>query len=200
MTGLDTIVEQILREAQNEAEEIKAQAARNADSIIANAKKTVDKMSAETKDKVVETEKSGQFRARSSAELKKRQAVLFAKQGIIKDMMDKAYRKMLELPDDEYFDIIMRCLNAAVQPKRGVILFCEKDRERLTFAREREIKKIAKECGGELSVSEKSADIEGGFILSYGGIEENCSWRAMFDANREQLADKVNLFLFAESK
>ena len=83
MTGLDTIVEQILREAQNEAEEIKAQAARNADSIIANAKKTVDKMSAETKDKVVETEKSGQFRARSSAELKKRQAVLFAKQGII---------------------------------------------------------------------------------------------------------------------
>ena len=44
MTGLETIVEQILQEAQKEAEEIKAQAARNADSIIANAKKTVDKM------------------------------------------------------------------------------------------------------------------------------------------------------------
>ena len=37
MTGLETIVEQILQEAQKEAEEIKAQAARNADSIIANA-------------------------------------------------------------------------------------------------------------------------------------------------------------------
>ena len=36
MTGLETIVEQILQEAQKEAEEIKAQAARNADSIIAN--------------------------------------------------------------------------------------------------------------------------------------------------------------------
>ena len=48
MTGLDTIVEQILQEAQKEAEEIKAQAARNADSIIANAKKTVDKMNEET--------------------------------------------------------------------------------------------------------------------------------------------------------
>ena len=41
MTGLETIVEQILQEAQKEAEEIKAQAARNADSIIANAKKSV---------------------------------------------------------------------------------------------------------------------------------------------------------------
>ena len=52
MTGLETIVEQILQEAQKEAEEIKAQAARNADSIIANAKKTVDKMNEETREKV----------------------------------------------------------------------------------------------------------------------------------------------------
>ena len=50
MTGLETIVEQILQEAQKEAGEIKAQAARNADSIIANAKKTVDKMNEETGD------------------------------------------------------------------------------------------------------------------------------------------------------
>ena len=50
MTGLETIVEQILQEAQKEAEEIKAQAARNADSIIANAKKTVDKMNEETRE------------------------------------------------------------------------------------------------------------------------------------------------------
>ena len=58
MTGLDTIVEQILQEAQKEAEEIKAQAARNADSIIANAKKTVDKMNEETGEKVAQAEKS----------------------------------------------------------------------------------------------------------------------------------------------
>ena len=56
MTGLDTIVEQILQEAQKEAEEIKAQAARNADSIIANAKKTVDKMNEETGEKVAQGE------------------------------------------------------------------------------------------------------------------------------------------------
>lgn len=59
MTGLETIVEQILQEAQKEAEEIKAQAARNADSIIANAKKTVDKMNEETREKVAQAEKSG---------------------------------------------------------------------------------------------------------------------------------------------
>mgnify|MGYP003200146593 CR=1 FL=1 len=78
MTGLETIVEQILQEAQKEAEEIKAQAARNADSIIANAKKTVDKMNEETREKVAQAEKSGSFRAKSSSELKKRQAILAA--------------------------------------------------------------------------------------------------------------------------
>lgn len=110
MTGLETIVEQILQEAQKEAEEIKAQAARNADSIIANAKKTVDKMNEETREKVAQAEKSGSFRAKSSSELKKRQAILAAKQSIIGNMLDKAYDAMVALPDEEYFQVIVKCL------------------------------------------------------------------------------------------
>lgn len=200
MTGLDTIVEQILQEGQKAADDIKTQADKEVQAIIANAEKTVEKMNAATADKVEMTAKSGQFRAQSSAELKKRQAVLLAKQGIIKDIMDKAYNRMIGLPDEEYFEIIMTCLKAAALPKKGMIIFNAKDQDRLTFAMKQEIKKIAKERGGELDIADTSSDIEGGFILSYGGIEENCSFKAMFDANKESLADKVNQFLFVESK
>ena len=51
-----------------------------------------------------------------------------------------------------------------------------------------------------LRVSNGNCDIDGGFILIYGGIEENCSFRAMLDANREHLADKVNELLFVDNR
>ena len=196
MTGLETIGEQILQEAQKEAEEIKAQAARNADSIIANAKKTVDKMNEETREKVAQAEKSGSFRAKSSSELKKRQAILAAKQSIIGNMLDKAYDAMVALPDEEYF----KCLEKSVQPKSGEICFSGKDRKRLTPQSEKQIEQIAAAHGGSLKVSNGNCDIDGGFILIYGGIEENCSFRAMLDANREHLADKVNELVFVDNR
>ena len=192
MTGLDTIVEQILQEAQKEAEEIKAQAARNADSIIANAKKTVDKMNEETGEKVAQAEKSGSFRAKSS--------ILAAKQTIIGNMLDKAYDAMVALPDEEYFRVIVRCLEKSVQPKSGEICFSGKDRKRLTPQTEKQIEQIAAAHGGSLKVSDGNCDIDGGFVLIYGGIEENCSFRAMLDANREHLADKVNELLFVDNR
>ena len=35
------------------------------------------------------------------------------------------------------------------------------------------------------------------FVLIYGGIEENCTFPALFDAKREQLQDLVHRLLFA---
>ena len=37
--------------------------------------------------------------------------------------------------------------------------------------------------------------IDGGFILVYGGVEENCSIEALFYAEQERLQDKVQAFL-----
>ena len=38
--------------------------------------------------------------------------------------------------------------------------------------------------------------IEDGFVLVYGGIEENCTFRALMDAKKDQLQDTVNQILF----
>ena len=38
--------------------------------------------------------------------------------------------------------------------------------------------------------------MDGGFLLVYGGIEENCTIRAVFDSKREELSDHVNRLLF----
>ena len=55
----------------------------------------------------------------------------------------------------------------------------------------------AKKKGGSLELTETVPDgMDGGFILTYGGIEENCTIKALFDARREELSDKVNRQLF----
>ena len=38
--------------------------------------------------------------------------------------------------------------------------------------------------------------MDGGFLLVYGGIEENCTISAVFASKREELSDQVNRLLF----
>ena len=61
----------------------------------------------------------------------------------------------------------------------------------------KEIEEIALANGGKLTVAGAGRDnIDNGFILAYGGVEENCTIRAMFDAKRDELADIVHRMLF----
>ena len=57
--------------------------------------------------------------------------------------------------------------------------------------------KIASRAGGSLSFDSKPAPIESGFILSYGGIEENCSLKSIFAANKDQIQDTAMKVLFS---
>ena len=60
---------------------------------------------------------------------------------------------------------------------------------------EEKIIAAAAEKGGSLVLS-KERSIEDGFILVYGGIEENCTLKALLDAKKDELQDKVNEILF----
>ncbi len=65
----------------------------------------------------------------------------------------------------------------------------------------KEIEEIALAKGGKLTVAGAGRDnIDNGFILAYGGIEENCTIRAMFDAKRDELSDIVHRLLFIMRK
>ena len=60
-----------------------------------------------------------------------------------------------------------------------------------------ELQAVAREKGGSLTLSGETRAMDGGFVLLYGGIEENCTVRALFDARREALQDQVHALLFA---
>ena len=56
---------------------------------------------------------------------------------------------------------------------------------------------IAQEKGGALTLAPAGQVVGGGFILVYGGIEEKCTFPALFEARKEELQDLVHKQLFA---
>ena len=174
MTGLDKIISQILEDAGKEAQEISEKAKSEAEAVLAEAKAGCKKIAAENDEKLAGEATSYMERIKSSAELKKRQAVLLAKQQVITEMLDKY-----------------------VLPKTGEIYFSEKDLDRMPQGFEAVIEKAAVSKGGSLTLVKEPKNIDGGFILVYGGIEENCSFRALLAARRDELSDKVHAMLFS---
>ena len=54
----------------------------------------------------------------------------------------------------------------------------------------------ARQAGGSLTVARTEDKLDKGFILSYGGIEENCSFKALFADKKDELNDRVSKLLF----
>lgn len=84
-------------------------------------------------------------------------------------------------------------------PKDGEIHFSKTDLERMPSGFGKVIEDAAAQNGGTLVLSQEAMQIDGGFILVYGGVEENCSLQTIFHTQREYLADKVHEFLIQEN-
>ena len=48
----------------------------------------------------------------------------------------------------------------------------------------------------ELKLSKQTADMNGGFLLVYGGIEMNCGFDALFAAAEDDMRDRAHEILF----
>ena len=127
----------------------------------------------------------------------RKKALLQAKQELIRGVLEKAQAQILSLETPAYFDMIREMLKKYAQPEAGTIRFSKKDLERMPEGFETEIQNIAGEKGGSLALEKDPADLDGGFILIYGGIEENCTIGAMFEAKRDELSDCVHKVMFA---
>lgn len=197
MTGLEKMKSQILDEANRSAGEILEQAKKEADAVMAEARKNTEAECQRISEKSEADAESLKGRAESSCDLQKRKAVLKAKQEVISEILKRAYKKMLASDTETYFDIIRKMLNKYVLPEEGEICFSSDDKKRMPDGFEKEIAAIAAAKGGKLIVSKEERNIQGGFVLIYGGIEENCTFKAMFDSRRGELSDKVHALLFS---
>lgn len=198
MSGLDKMKARILEEAEGSAREILDNARREADGILEAAEKEAqagaDALIAKAEREADDYEK----RTVSSLDMERKRQLLTARQEIISEVLDRAYEKVRDLDEKEYFEIMGKLLEKYVQPEAGVICFSGKDLKRMPEEFREKIRRTAGERGGSLTLSEEPGQMEAGFLLIYGGIEENCTLRAVFRGKRDELSDLVNRELFGK--
>ncbi len=197
MTGLDKIVNLIDEEASASAYEIINSAEEKAKKIVVQAKADAENTASSI---IKNAENQAEFilkRAISLANLKEREMILEAKREQINYVFDETKKSLRSLPVEEYFELILKLCKKYVSPLKGEIIFSSADLKKVPQDFQANLSKLVNSIGGELYISEQTRDINGGFILSYGDIEENCSFDALFEINFDFLSDKVNEILFS---
>ncbi|MCI9600876.1 MAG: hypothetical protein K2P43_01830 [Lachnospiraceae bacterium] len=197
MTGLEKITDQIQEEAKASAARRLEAAQKEADMILAEAKDACAAMEAEAAEKNAAMKVNYEGRVKSSAEQQRRTALLRAKQEIIADVIEEAYVTLKKKDAQSYFLTLEKILKTYALAEDGEICFSAEDLARMPADFEKKIKAAAKEKGGSLVLKKEPKAIADGFVLVYGGVEENCTLKALFDAKKDELQDKVNAILFS---
>ena len=193
MSGIDVIISQIEQDTQAVCEKIIAEAQAKADKILAEARDQAQSVAAAGKDKTAARVADIKKRGDSAADLEEKRVMLRAKQDIISTMLKKGLDDAKNLPDNEYFALIVQMVEKYSQPEDGIICFGRRDKERMPDDLPERVNSAAK---GRLTLAVEDADIDAGFILKYGGIEQNCSFDAIFASEAETLSDRAGKLLF----
>ena len=199
MTGLDKMKSQILDEAKAAAEGKIAEAKAQAEETIRSAKEDAAKQTESILHKSKNDVSNYQERLESSIDLQKRTKILAAKQEVIAGVLEKARAKVEAMEAGEYFSMLLKMVEKYALAQDGEICLCAADLARLPEGFEAEVSRIAQEKGGSLKLSGEGKQIKNGFILVYGGVEENCTINAMFDAKKDELSDIVHRLVFSQA-
>lgn len=194
MTGLEAILNQINGDAQSEANELLSEAKAKADSILEAARKEAADKTQERLAAGEEKAQSIRDRANSAAALERRNAMLAFKQQEIREAIDFTRASLEALPDKEYFSLLVQLCTRFAGEGKAEMRLNRKDLERLPAGYEAILKEAVPQ--GDITVSSTPCEIDSGFLLIYGGIDINCTFRAIFEDMEGELRDAVGAILF----
>lgn len=110
--------------------------------------------------------------------------------------VEKTLERLHSLDAAEYFALLERLVEKHISKGDGIVSLNKRDLKRLPEAFESRIQCAAAAKGGSVRLSREAADIEDGFILAYGNISENCSFRAIIEAEKDGVRDTAAKALF----
>jgi V/A-type H+-transporting ATPase subunit E len=196
MSGLDKIIEEIRAQAKTEADRILDEADEYCKNYMEQVEKESESMMAAYEKKAAADRNLYEEKTKSAAQFKERNAILNAKQQCIESVIEQAKNKILQQDDQSYFKFLEKLLETNVQPEDGILYLNEADLKRMPDKFEEAAADIANNRGGKLRISKEYKDINGGFILVYGEIEENCTIKALLSTNMDKIKDIANKELF----
>lgn len=194
MGAEEKILEGIISDAVAQGDEIIARAKAQSELALNKAKDETKAYSAEVVSSALIKAKTIKDNAESSAALVVRDGKLSKKREEILKTVELAKKYIASLDDEVYFKKLVSLIKGYAKSEESVLLLGAEDLKRNIALLEAELKKEKI----NVKISDKPADISGGFILKYGSIEYNLSIDAIIDEKKEFLEDKINTILFSE--
>lgn len=222
MTGLEKVTGKILADAEADAFEIlqkaDAECAALRESREAACEAELEKLR-EASDRECQ---SLIVRARSSAAMAKRNALLEARAAILDEAYATAEKQVRGMNSEQYLDLLQKMLRSAlkrqlegeeesmrlygedISPAAYEVVLNSRDRasygdKLLTAFRTGLGSRLPAAVHAKLGLAADAAEIDGGLILRAGPVETNCSLAMLMAENRRETEAKVNRILFGDS-
>lgn len=222
MTGLEKVTGKIIADAEADARVILERAEAECEAIKAKYAAATE---AEVEKLTDECDRECQaliIRARSSAAMAKRNAVLEARAKLIDDAYAAAEKQIRSMSGEQYLDLLQRMLRSALKSQlegeeESMRLYGEdispavyevvlNTRDRETYG-EKLLEAYRAGYGARLSpvvlqrlrLAPDTAPIDGGMILRCGPVETNCSLSMLMAANRRETEARVSRILFGDA-
>lgn len=175
-------IDRILDGARDEAARITARYRAQADAEAAEATARNEKAAAEREERLV-----------SVAQMEARKVTLAAKQEMVEQAFALALETLCAMPDEQYTATVAALLAQAAPTGRGSVIFAPAERERIGAAA---VALANKTLGGKLTLAEETRPLKGGFILSDGSVEVNCTFDTLVRLQKAETAGAVAKHLF----
>lgn len=195
MTGLDKIKEKIEEQSRENCERIFSETNLKIKKMIAEAREEGNRRASEIVDAAQREADKKNAVSKSTAESITRNRYLEIRNAILNDIISAAYLEIEKFSDEEYFDMIFSLFKKNIQPGECTMFMNGFDLSRLPEGFEEKLNGAVSEDSA-VAISKKAMDIENGFILDYGDISVNCTLKAIFDENMDNLKDKLGKELF----
>ena len=217
MEGIEKITAKIAQDAQAEINKLAAETDEKVKALQANAEHQAQQEANDIVEK---------GRMAAAERLERLSSAAQLKQEVLGEAFDLALEKLCTLPEQEYIGLLTKLALEASTSGREQIIFSQKDRARVgkqvvmavneALVKDRapslpeEVSKskvgafvgklvhntTAVVTGTGLTLSEKTRDIRGGFIMVDGDVEINCAFETLVRLQREQMEKKVADALF----
>ena len=198
MAGVDTIIERIMLDAQEQAESNRSAARQKAEAILAEGRDCTAKKVQAMQDSAKADAANLIKRHAAVAGLELRKEELAMKRAMLEDAFVKAENAVANVSDEEYdalmADLLAECANAG----DGEVLIAGRDKRLLPAKFVGMAQKKLRDKGVETRVKQGAVDerLENGFIYTADGMEINCSISEVIRQRKGELESEVYAILF----
>ena len=193
MNGIEKIARLIESEVQTEIDAILTKARKEAAAISARYQSQAETEAAELTLKYQKVAADREERLVSVAQMESRKVKLQVKQDLVEKAYDLALKKLCEMPEEPYVEVLAKLMLQASSTGREEVVFSPGDRDRVGKAA---VEKANQTPGKQFVLSDETRAILGGFILKDQNIEVNCTFDTLIRLQKAETAGMVAKKLF----